>query len=48
MHTDFKQQAKFSKKTMEFGYHFKNGASPKSLTSRGKQLINLMSDKEQT
>jgi hypothetical protein len=33
----FKQSAGYSEGAMEFGYHFKNGAKPKSLTSRGNQ-----------
>jgi hypothetical protein len=41
----FKQNADYSGSIMESGDHFKNGASPKSLTSRVKfQCLN----KEQT
>jgi hypothetical protein len=36
-----KQRADCSKQTMEFRHHFKNGAVPKSLTSR-KEIINYM------
>jgi hypothetical protein len=38
---EYLQNADYSKKTMEFGDHYKNGASPKSLTSRGNILFGM-------
>jgi hypothetical protein len=38
MNSYLKQYADLNKGAMESGDHFKNGASPKSLTSRGNTL----------
>jgi hypothetical protein len=40
---NIKHQADNSERTMETGDHFKNGASPKSLTSRGNIYRNMLS-----
>jgi hypothetical protein len=39
MNRNLKQYADSSDRTMETGDHFKNGASPKSLMSRGNSYI---------